>query len=76
MGAPASPSRESMKTVGTLACLSSAMQRNVAFSAKRNQVLLRIIAGLAAKFFVMNLEIGHRAARLASPSVATQHLIT
>jgi len=51
------------------------MHSGVACRAKRNQVLLRIIAGLAAKLFVVNLKVGHCAARLASPAVATQHLV-
>jgi len=50
---------------------SSAMQGGVAFSAKRNQIRLRIVAGLAAKFFVVDLKVGHCATRLASPAVAT-----
>jgi hypothetical protein len=43
----------------------------VARSAKRHQVLFRIIAGLAAEFFVMDFKIGHCATRLASPAIAT-----
>ena len=39
------------------------------------QILLRIVAGLAAKLFVMNFKAGHCATRLASPAVATQHLM-
>jgi len=41
---------------------------------KRNQILLGIGPGLAAKLFVVNLEIGHRAAGLASPAVAAEHV--
>jgi hypothetical protein len=51
------------------------MHSGVAFAAQRDQVLLRIVAGLAAKLFVMNFKIGHRAARLASPAVTAEHLI-
>lgn len=54
---------------------SSVMHGGVAFRAKRNQVLLRILAGLATEFFVVDLKIGHCAARLASPAIATEHLI-
>jgi hypothetical protein len=43
--------------------------------AQRDQVLLRVITRVAAKFFVMNLEIRHRAARLASPAVAAEYLV-
>jgi len=50
------------------------MLSGVACSAKRNQILLRIIAGLATEFFVMDFKIGPIATRLASPAVATQHL--
>jgi hypothetical protein len=51
------------------------MLGGVACSAERNEVLARIIAGSAAKPFVMNLKVGHRAARLASPPVAAEHLV-
>jgi len=44
------------------------MHSGVACRAKRNQVLLRIIAGLAAKLFVVNLKVGHRAATLGISS--------
>jgi hypothetical protein len=47
----------------------------VARSAKSNQVLLRIIARLAAKFPVVNLKTRHGTTRLASPSVSAQHLV-
>jgi hypothetical protein len=46
------------------------MQTGMACSAERNQVLLRILAGLAAEFLVVYLEIRHRPARLASPTVS------
>ena len=48
----------------------AAMPSGVACGAKRDQVLFRIIAGLAAEFLVVNLKIRHRAAVLASPSVS------
>jgi hypothetical protein len=51
------------------------MHSGVARRAERNQVLVRIVAGLAAKLFVVNLKVGDCAARLASPAVATQHLV-
>jgi len=44
------------------------MHSGVACRAKRNQVLLRTIAGLAAKLFVVNLKVGHRAATLGISS--------
>src|SRR5579872_1843224 len=51
------------------------MQDVMANSTECNQVLLGIIAGLATEFFVMDFKIGHCATRLASPAVATQHLL-
>jgi hypothetical protein len=60
---------------GAVSLSLAVMHCSVTCRTKRNQVLLRIVAGLAAKFFVMNLEIRHRAARLASPAVATEHLV-
>ena len=54
---------------------SAVMHSAVACRAKRNEVLLRIVAGLATEFFVMNLEIRHCAAQLASPAVAAEHLV-
>jgi hypothetical protein len=50
------------------------VRRGVAGRTKCDQVLLGIIAGLAAEFLVVNLEVGHRAARLASPAVSAQYL--
>jgi hypothetical protein len=47
----------------------------MAFRAKGDQILLGVIPGLAAKLFVVNFKIGHRAARLASPTVAAEHLV-
>jgi hypothetical protein len=54
---------------------STAMHSGVAYGTKRDQVLLRIIARVTAKFLVVNLKIGHCATRLASPAVAMQHLL-
>jgi hypothetical protein len=48
---------------------------SVASGAKGDQVLLGIVAGLAAKLFVMHFKIGHRAARLASPAVAAENSV-
>jgi hypothetical protein len=45
---------------------SAAMYRGVACRTKGNQVPLGIVAGLAAEFLVVNFQVGHRAARLAS----------
>jgi len=48
----------------------------VARRAKCDQVFFRIIARAAAKLFVVNLKVGHCAADLASPAVATYLLTT
>ena len=50
---------------------SAVMHRAMACRTKRDQILFRIVAGLAAEFFVMDFEVGHGAARLASPAIAT-----
>ena len=52
------------------------MQGQVAVAAQRDQVLLRIIAGLAAKFLVMNLEVLQAPAGLTSPSIPLQDFST
>jgi|SRR5712692_3102842 len=41
---------------------------------KRYKVLFRVIPGLTAKLFVMNLKALHAAADLTSPAISTQHL--
>ena len=52
------------------------MQGQVAVAAQRDQVLLRIMAGLAAKFLVMNLEVLQAPTGLTSPSVPLQDFST
>jgi hypothetical protein len=47
----------------------------MARGAKRDQVLFGIVAGMAAKLFVMDLQVRHRAARLTPPAVAPQNLL-
>jgi len=51
------------------------MQSRVACTAECYQVLFGIGPRLAAKLFVVNFKIGHRSARLASPAVASEHLV-
>jgi hypothetical protein len=51
------------------------MYTGVTANTEGNQILARIVAGLAAKLFVVDLKVGHRAARLASPAIATEHLM-
>ena len=48
------------------------MDGRVAVAAQGDQVLLRIIPGLTAKFRVMNLQVLQAAARLTSPSIPSQ----
>lgn len=48
------------------------MYAGVASRAQRNQVRLGVIAGLAAEVFMVNLKVGHRAARLASPTISAK----
>jgi len=43
--------------------------------AERDQVLFRIVPGMAAKLFVVNLQIRHRAARLTPPTITAQYLL-
>jgi hypothetical protein len=54
--------------------LAFSMHLFVAVSAKRDQVLLLVIACLAPKFEVMHLQALHATATLAPPAVALQHL--
>jgi len=46
----------------------------MAGSAKSDQVLFGIFPRVTAEVFMVNLEMGHCAAELASPTVSTQHL--
>ena len=43
--------------------------------AKRDQVLFGVVAGVAAKFFVVDFQVHHRATRLTSPAIAKQDLL-
>jgi hypothetical protein len=47
---------------------------SMTFHAKSDQILLRVVTGLAAKFLVVHLKIRHQATALASPTVSTQYL--
>jgi hypothetical protein len=51
------------------------MSALMAISAERDQVFVRIFPGVAAKLFVMDFQVRHRSAQLASPGIATQHLL-
>jgi len=47
------------------------MNQLMALPAYGNQVLLRVVAGVAAELFVMDFEVGPSAAKLASPPITT-----
>jgi hypothetical protein len=47
----------------------------VAAAAQRDQVPLLIVAGTAAKCFMVNLKIAHCAAHLASPAISLHDLV-
>jgi len=69
------PSARRDKIVGlipqTPRLFSAAMDCCVASIAHRDQVLLRIVARVTSKIFMVHPKVGHRAAELASPTVAT-----
>jgi hypothetical protein len=54
----------------------AAVDARVAHGAECDQVLTRIITGLAAKLFVVNFKIGHCPARLAFPAVTAENFVT
>ena len=56
--------------VSVNANFSAVMHCGMAFGTKCNEVLLGILPGVAAEFSVVNFEVGHCAASLASPVVA------
>jgi hypothetical protein len=47
----------------------------MARGAERNQVLLGIVTGVAAKLSVVDLQVPHRAARLTLPAITAEHLL-
>src|SRR5437660_5235611 len=51
----------------------AAVQVSMTSRAQRNQVVLGIVPGSAAKLFVMNLKIRKAAAGLTSPSILLQY---
>lgn len=51
------------------------VHRGVTCGTECSQVLLGVVACLAAELFVVNFQFGHRAARLASPAISSQHLV-
>jgi hypothetical protein len=51
------------------------MHHRMAPSTQGNQVLLGIFAAVAPKFFVVHVQVRHRAARLTSPAITKQDLL-
>lgn len=49
------------------------MKSAMAGGTQRDEVLFRIISGAAAEFNMVDLEISHRAAGLATPTIAPEH---
>jgi len=47
------------------------MSHTVAVAAECDQVFFRVLAGVTAKLLVVNFEVRHRSAGLASPAIAT-----
>src|SRR6476660_191896 len=52
------------------------MDQRMTCGTQRDQVLFRIFAALAAKFFVLHLQIHHAAAVLTSPAITPHHLLS
>ena len=42
---------------------------------KGYQIVLAILAGVAAKFFMVNFKVCHRTAELAAPAVSPQYML-
>ena len=51
------------------------MRAGVTDYAKRDQVRFGVISEMTPKFFVVNLQVRHRAAGLTAPAIATQDLL-
>jgi hypothetical protein len=47
----------------------------VAFNAERNEIVCNVVAGVAAEFLMMDFEVRHCAAVLASPVVSPEDLV-
>jgi hypothetical protein len=52
--------------------LSAVMSNKVARSAHRYQILFGIIARVATKLFVVDLQVRHRSARLTAPAITPE----
>jgi hypothetical protein len=64
------------ETKGTLFDVGLSMNSGVARRAQGNQIIFCIGARVAAELLVVNFKIGHRAAILTPPAVASQDLLT
>ncbi len=53
----------------------SEMNVGVAEGAEGDQVFFGVVARVAAKLLVMNLQVRHRAAGLTPPAIAAKHLV-
>ncbi len=51
------------------------MNQLMALPAYGNQVLLGVVAGVAAELFVMEFESGHCAAKLTSPGIPPKYFV-
>jgi hypothetical protein len=51
------------------------MRARVAIRAEGHEIVFRVFPGLAPKLLMVDFEIGHRAAELASPIVTLEHLL-
>jgi hypothetical protein len=56
--------------------LPALVDTGMASCAKSDEIFLRVVPGVAAKCLVVHFKIRHRAATLASPTVATEYLLT
>jgi hypothetical protein len=61
--------------INAVASIAEASAPTLRQGAQRDQVLFGIVAGMAAKLFVVDFQVRHRAARLTPPAVATQDLL-
>ena len=48
---------------------------SVTIETEGDQIVLTILAAVAAELFVMNFKVCHRAAELAAPAVSPQYLL-
>ena len=51
------------------------MGGSVTIETEGDQIMLTILAGVAAKLFVVNFKVCHRTAELAAPAVSPQYML-